>query len=60
MMSAGDTTAVGPITDNEEADRRKEGSMQVQWYKDNNVVLNTEKTQDMERVSRLTEFLPAG
>lgn len=34
--------------------------MQVQWYKDNNLVLNMEKTQDMERVSRLTEFLAAG
>lgn len=38
---------------------RKEASMPVQWHKDNNLLLNAEKTKDVERVSS-TYWVPAG
>lgn len=44
---ADDTTIVGPITDNHETAYREEVKRLTDWCSDNNLTLNTKKTEEL-------------
>jgi DNA gyrase inhibitor GyrI len=47
LKFADDTTVIGLISDGEESTYRSEVEQLVQWCEDNNLILNTTKTKEL-------------